>query len=96
MTNDEYLTNLTELHCPSIDVCAICGDSYCDGISCIQCLDADNIEEQPEIEQIQTWIRLGRIQEQANAFLAHVENRRVVRTMRADTTNQPQPQGETS
>lgn len=27
------------------------------------------------LEQLQAWVRLGRIQEQANAFLAVVENR---------------------
>ena len=67
------------LICPSADVCAICGDVYCDGIGCIKDLDADpavgGSGDVELIEQIQTWVRLGRIQEQANAFLAHVENR---------------------
>lgn len=64
-----------EFYCPSIDVCAICGDSECDGISCLfgLCPDIDNDREL--LEQVQTWVRLGRIQEQANAFLAVVENR---------------------
>lgn len=64
-----------ELWCPSVDVCAFCGDSECDGLGCITDLDPDNREDQPRIEQIQAWVRLGRIQEQANAFLAIVENR---------------------
>ncbi len=64
-----------EMYCPSIDVCAICSDSECDGISCLfgLCPDIDNDREL--LEQVQTWVRLGRIQEQANAFLAVVENR---------------------
>lgn len=28
-----------EMWCPSIDVCAICADSECDGIGCISDLD---------------------------------------------------------
>lgn len=66
-----------EFYCPSIDVCAICGDSECDGISCIKDLDADsdNGGDVERLEQLQGWVRLGRIQEQANAFLAMVENR---------------------
>ena len=73
------LSNLNEydneLWCPSVDVCAFCGDSECDGLGCIQDLNPDDREDQPRIEQIQAWVRLGRIQEQANAFLAVVENR---------------------
>jgi hypothetical protein len=70
------LTADRELWCPSIDVCAICGDTYCDGISCVQDLHPDDDDDERElVEQIQTWVRLGRIQEQANAFVAHVENR---------------------
>lgn len=64
-----------ELWCHSIDICALCGDSECDGIGCIQDLNPDHEDDQPIIENIQQWIRLGRIQEQANAFLARVENR---------------------
>lgn len=70
------------LICPSADVCAICGDVYCDGISCLADLVGDDREvdgfnpvDQERVEQLQAWVRLGRIQEQANAFLAHVENR---------------------
>lgn len=64
-----------ELWCPSIDVCAICADSECDGIGCISDLNPNNTDDQPHLEQLQAWVRLGRIQEQANAFLAVVENR---------------------
>lgn len=64
-----------ELLCPSIDVCAICADSECDGIQCITDIDPNNSDDQPHLEQLQAWVRLGRIQEQATAFLAVVENR---------------------
>lgn len=64
-----------ELWCPSVDVCAFCSDSECDGIGCVAALDPDDEDDQPYIEQIQAWVRLGRIQEQANTFLAVVENR---------------------
>ena len=64
-----------EIWCPSIDVCAICADSECDGIGCISDLDPNDPDQQPHLEQLQAWVRLGRIQEQANAFLAVVENR---------------------
>ena len=64
-----------ELWCPSIDVCAICADSECDGIGCISDIDPNNTDDQPHLEQLQAWVRLGRIQEQANAFLVVVENR---------------------
>lgn len=50
-----------ELHCPSIDVCAFCGDSECDGLGCIQSLDTDVPGDEERIEQLHTWIRLGRI-----------------------------------
>ena len=69
------MTAANELVCPSVDVCALCGDVECDGISCISSLDPDAFEDQPRIEQIQAWVRLGRVQEQANAFLADVEGR---------------------
>lgn len=64
-----------EMWCPSIDVCAICADSECDGIGCISDLDPNDPDQQPHLEQLQAWVRLGRIQEQANAYLAAVENR---------------------
>ena len=73
--HEQRLREERELWCPSIDVCAICSDSECDGIGCIQNLNPDDRADQPMLEQIQTWVRLGRIQEQANAFLARVENR---------------------
>ena len=45
---------------PSVDVCGICGNCYCDGISCISNLDPDSEDDQPAIEQVQTWVRAGR------------------------------------
>jgi hypothetical protein len=52
-----------EMWCPSIDVCAICADSECDGIGCISDLDPNDRDDQPHLEQLQAWVRLGRIQE---------------------------------
>ena len=45
---------------PSVDVCGICGDCYCDGISCVSSLDPDDLKDQEAIEQLQTWVRAGR------------------------------------
>ena len=50
-----------EMWCPSIDVCAICADSECDGIGCISDLDPNDEADQPHLEQLQAWVRLGRI-----------------------------------
>lgn len=50
-----------ELFCPSIDVCAFCSGSECDGIGCISDLNPDDLDDQPRLEQIQAWVRLGRI-----------------------------------
>ncbi len=41
-----------EMWCPSIDVCAICADSECDGIGCISDLDPNDPDQQPHLEQL--------------------------------------------
>lgn len=64
-----------ELCGPSVDICAWCSDSECDGISCIASLDVENAEDHPAIEQLQAWIRRGRFFEQVERVLAESENR---------------------
>ena len=66
-----------ELWGPSIDVCAWCTDSECDGIGCIATLDPDNPADQPAIEQLHAWIRRGRYFEQVERVLDAAENRPV-------------------
>lgn len=63
------------LHGPSVDVCAWCADSECDGIGCIAMLDPDDKRDQPAIEQLHAWIRRGRFLEQVERVLAESENR---------------------
>jgi len=66
---------MEEIYVPSIDICAICCDGECDGISCVADLDSNNIEHQETLEQLQTWVRAGRAFLQANDVLAIAENR---------------------
>lgn len=40
-----------EIWCPSIDVCAICADSECDGIGCISDLDPNDPDQQPHLTE---------------------------------------------
>lgn len=65
------------LYGPSVDVCAWCGDSECDGIGCIAALDPDDTRDHPAIEQLHAWIRRGRFAEQVERVLAQCENRPV-------------------
>jgi hypothetical protein len=60
---------------PSIDVCAICSDSECDGVGCYAGLDPDNPEDQETIERVQALVRAGRALAVANDVLARAENR---------------------
>lgn len=69
--------NDRELYGPSIDVCAWCGDSECDGIGCIASLDPDDPDDQRALEQLHAWIRRGRYFEQVERVLAETENRAV-------------------
>jgi hypothetical protein len=64
-----------ELNCPSIDVCAWCGDSECDGIGCIASLDPDTDADHEAIEQLHDWLRRGQLLAQLERRLADAENR---------------------
>lgn len=66
---------LTGTFVPSIDVCAICSDSECDGIGCISDLNPDDEEDREMLEQLQAWIRAGRAFDIAATVLAEAENR---------------------
>lgn len=44
---------------PSVDVCARCGDCYCDGIGCIAAIDPDNADDHERLEDVQDLIRQG-------------------------------------
>ena len=66
----------TEMWCPSVDVCAFCGDVYCDGIACIAALDPNDPDDIPDVERLQGWLRRGRLSEQVDSYLAERENRR--------------------
>ena len=65
-----------EMSVPSVDVCAYCGDSECDGISCIAGLEPDNPDDHETIEELHALIRRGRLAEHAEHVLAHAENRK--------------------
>lgn len=45
---------------PSVDICAFCTDSECDGIACIASLDPDNDEDHDAINELHDLIRKGR------------------------------------
>ena len=75
MSFEPFEDNPELWHCPSIDVCAWCCDSECDGISCIAGLDVDNPNDHPDIEQLHDWLRRGRLAEQADRIRARAENR---------------------
>ena len=66
--NDEY-------QIPSVDVCAFCGDSECDGIGCIASLDPDNPEDHETIEMLHALLRAGAAHFFAETILAQAENR---------------------
>lgn len=66
-----------ELWGPSVDVCAFCSDSECDGIGCIARLDPNDLDDHPTIEMLHVWIRRGRYFEQVERVLAEAENRPV-------------------
>lgn len=64
-----------DLGVPSVDVCAICGDPYCDGISCVSDIDPNDLDDHSRLEQLQSWVRAGRAWEKADLVLAIAENR---------------------
>lgn len=65
------MTNVNDepLYLPSVDVCAICGDCYCDGIMCLSEIDTDKGVDLELLEQLQTWVRYGKAYEYAAAAL---------------------------
>lgn len=68
---------------PSVDVCAFCADSECDGIGCITDLDPDDLDQQGLIEQLHELLRAGAAWKimhthgyrVAEGLLAHAEHR---------------------
>ncbi len=64
-----------EMWLPSIDVCAFCADSECDGIACIASLDPDNQDDHETIERLHALLRAGAAFLQASEVLARAENR---------------------
>lgn len=74
-TRETYAPQDWELSCPSIDVCAWCGASECDGIACIASLDPDDPADRDRIKDLHNYLRRGQLQAQLEAFLAVQENR---------------------
>lgn len=69
------LDDLREEHggwLPSVDVCASCSDSECDGVGCIASIDVDNTDHHERLEELHELIRQGRAW-------------RFMQTLRADT-----------
>lgn len=66
---------MSEIYCPSVDVCAWCGDMECDGIGCIAALDPDNPDDEAAINTLHSWLRRGQLLEQLEIELARAENR---------------------
>jgi hypothetical protein len=66
----------TEIYVPSVDVCAWCGDCYCDGIGCIADIDPNTDEGIAALDELHACIRAGKVWRQADRILARAENRR--------------------
>ena len=64
-----------DLGVPSVDVCAICSDSECDGVGCICGLDPNDESDIPRLERLQSLVRWGQAWEQANQLIAYAEGR---------------------
>ncbi len=45
---------------PSVDICAFCTDSECDGIGCIATLDVDDTDDAERLMELHDLIRKGR------------------------------------
>lgn len=65
-----------EIYVPSVDVCAWCGDSYCDGVGCIASIDPNTNEGEEALGELHACIRAGKVWRQADRILARAENRR--------------------
>lgn len=55
----KYLSQDDELYLPSVDVCAFCGDIYCDGMSCINGLDPEDPGDEEKISELHAVYRAG-------------------------------------
>ena len=86
MSDPEVTREITlpdDVDIPSVDVCAFCADSECDGLGCIASLDADDQNDRDAIEQLHDLIRAGaawKVMQThgyvvAERVLAHAENR---------------------
>lgn len=69
------MDDLEALWPTSVDICAFCGDSECDGIGCIAALDPNDESDHLAIERLHAWIRAGQAWERADGALAWAENR---------------------
>lgn len=49
-----------EAYIPSVDVCAFCGDSECDGLGCLVNLDPNDLRDQRQLERLHDLLRFGR------------------------------------
>lgn len=64
-----------EVWIPFVDVCAICSDSECDGISCVAHLDPDDEADAERIDHLQRLARAGMAWIAVGRVLAHAEHR---------------------
>jgi len=67
------MTTGDEMYCPSVDTCGWCGDSECDGISCIASLNPDDEADYEAIERLHGWLRRGQLLELLEQRLAQAE-----------------------
>lgn len=63
-----------EIYVPTADVCAWCGDIYCDGIGCIAAIDLDDPDQHAALDELHRTIRAGKVWLQATKILARAEN----------------------
>ena len=66
---------MAEIYAPSVDVCAHCTDSECDGIGCIARLDPDDPGDADAIDRLHCLIRAGRVFLAATEAIAEAEGR---------------------
>lgn len=59
-----------DLYIPPVDLCAMCGEVYCDGIACVADIDPNDESDHPRLERLQDWVRMGRAWELAQQALA--------------------------
>ena len=69
------MTNPDDIYVPPVDVCAICGEVYCDGIACVSDINPDDEADHPRLERLQDLVRAGKAWQKAALTLAHAEGR---------------------